>query len=56
MNSVIITKINVKSINDVDLPARFLNNLRGVAIRLVAVYVFDDVHDGIIEKNLQGNN
>ena len=56
MNTVILTKVKVKSINDIALPARALNNLRGHAIRLGAMYVHDDAHNEIAETVLHGNN
>ena len=49
LNTVIWTKVKVKSIQIISLPARSQNNLRGVAIRLVAMYVCDDAHDEILK-------
>ena len=51
MNTVILTKIKVKSINDVSLPAIASNKLRGDTIRLGAVYICDDANDEILETN-----
>ena len=44
LNTFILTKVKVKSINDSTLLARDSNNLRGDAIRLVAVYFFNIMH------------
>ena len=41
LNTVILTKVKVKSINYVSISVRSLNNLRGDAIRLGDVYVCD---------------
>ena len=49
MNTVILTKVDIKSINDVSLPAKTSNNLRGDAIRLGSVYVFSVTHNEIME-------
>ena len=43
----------MKSINDVALNHRTSNNLRGGAVRLGAVYVFNDAHDEILETIFQ---
>ena len=48
LNTVILTKVKVKSINDVALPDRASYRLRGDAIRLGSVYVYDDLHDEIL--------
>ena len=55
LNTVILTKVNLQSINDIALPTRSSNKLRGNTIRLGVVYLFDDAHDEIIE-NFQGKN
>ena len=49
LNTVILTKVKVKSINDVALPDKASNKLRGDTIRLSAVYVCDFTHDEIME-------
>ena len=41
LNAVILTKVKVKSINNVDIPARDSTNLIGYAIRLYDVHVCD---------------
>ena len=41
LNIVILTKLKVKSINDVAIPCRNLNKFRGDEIRLGTVYVCD---------------
>ena len=51
LNTVILTEIKVKSINDVSLPAIASNKLRGDTIRLGAVYICDDANDEILETN-----
>ena len=48
-NTVILTKLKVKSINDVALPDRASNNSRCDSSRLVLVYACDDVHDNILD-------
>ena len=48
LNIVILTKVRMKSINDIALPNRAQNNLRGDAIRLGDVYVCDDAPDEIL--------
>ena len=48
-NTVISTKVKLLSINDVNIPARASNKLRGDEIRLGAVYVCDDTHSEILE-------
>ena len=45
LNTVVLTKAKLQSINDVDLPARASNKLRGNVIRLCAVYDCDDTHN-----------
>ena len=50
MNNVILTKLKVQPVNDVALPSRASNILRGVAIRLGDVYVCGDAQDEIREK------
>ena len=49
LNTVIFTKVKLKSINDANINARASNNWRGDTIRLDDVYVFDDTHNEIIE-------
>ena len=49
MNTVILTKVKVKSINDASLTTRLSNNLMGDAFRLGGVYVCVELHDEIIE-------
>ena len=49
MNTVILTHVNVKSINYVSLPDGASNNFRGNAIKLGSVYVFDVTRDEIME-------
>ena len=56
MNTFILTKIKVQSINDVALPYSALNELRGDAIQLSDVYVCDDAHYEIMETNFHGKN
>ena len=41
--------VKSKSINDVALPAKVSNTLRGDEIRLGGFYVSDDTHDEITE-------
>ena len=55
LNNVILTKVKVKSINDVDIPARYPNNLRSGAINFGDVYVCDGAHDEILETIFQWN-
>ena len=55
LNTVTLTKVKLKSINDVALDDRASNTLRGDTIRLGAVYVFDDIHDEILETVFQDN-
>ena len=45
LNTFILTKVRVQSINYVALPYRASNKLRGDAIRLIAVYVCYDTRD-----------
>ena len=47
LNTIILTKVNIKSINDVALPTIASNKLRGDAIRLGAVGVCDVINDEI---------
>ena len=54
MNNAILTKVKVKSINDVDIPATESNKLRGYAIRLGAIYVCDHKQDEILENIFKG--
>ena len=54
MNTVILTKLRVQSIHDVDITARTSNKLRGDKIRLGAVYICDDTHDEILETIFKG--
>ena len=49
MNTVILTKVKLKSLNNVDLPTKSSNNLSCDAIRLVPVYVCDESNDEILE-------
>ena len=49
LNTFILTKVKVQSINYVATPDRPPNKLRGDAIRLDAVYVLDVAHDEIME-------
>ena len=49
LNNLILTKLKVKSINDVAIPDRSSNNFRGDAIRKVTVYFFDVTHDEMME-------
>ena len=49
MNTVILTKVKVKLINDVPLPDIAPNKLRSDVIRLVSFYVCDVTHDEILE-------
>ena len=55
-NTVILTNVEVSSINDVFLPTGDSNHLRGDAIRLGTVYVWDDSHDEILETIFEENN
>ena len=50
MDIVILTKVKVKSINDVAISDRASNKVRGDAIRLGAAYVFDVTQNEILEK------
>ena len=50
INTVILTNVKVKSINEVALPDRSSNTLRGYAIKLGTVYICDGSHDEITEK------
>ena len=50
LNTVILTKLKVQSINDVTLPTRAPHNLRGEKIRLYAVHVCDDTKIEILEN------
>ena len=49
LNTVTLPKVNLKSINDVNIPDRASNKLRGDVIRLGVVYVCDDTHNEILE-------
>ena len=49
MNTVILTKVKVKSITDADFTDRSSNELSGDTIWLGAVYVYDDAHNEILE-------
>ena len=55
LNTVVLTKIKVQPINDVDIHDRASNKFRGGDIRLGPVYVFDDTHDEILETIFQDN-
>ena len=48
-NTDILNRVKVKSINDVALPYKASNNLRGDLISLGTVYVCDDTHNEILE-------
>ena len=56
LNTVILTEVNIQSINDIDLYDRASNNLRGGVIRFGAIYVCDVTHDEILETIFQGKN
>ena len=49
LNTFILTKVKVQSINDVALPDIASNKLRGDEIRLVGVYVCDVTHNKMLE-------
>ena len=49
LNTVILTKVNLQSINYVDIPVRESNQLRGDTIWLGAVYFCNYTHDEILE-------
>ena len=49
LDAITLTKVKVKSINDVALPIRSSNNLRGGSIRFGYVSIFDGAHDEILE-------
>ena len=49
MNTIILTKVNVQSLNGVFIPDRASNKLRGDSIRLGAVYIYDVTHNEILE-------
>ena len=49
MNTTILTKLKVQSINDVTIPDRESNKLRGDEISLGTVYVFDVTYDEILD-------
>ena len=49
LNTAILTKVKVKSINDAALPDIALNKFRGYTIRFGAIYVLDVKHDEIME-------
>ena len=49
LNTFILTKIKLQSINDVSLPGKSSNKFRGDSIRLGAFYVCDVTHDEILE-------
>ena len=50
MNTVILTKVKVKSINDVNIPARESNKIRVDAFMLGDVYFCDDTQNEILEN------
>ena len=56
VNTVILTTVKFKSINEVALPDRASNNLGGYSIRLGVVYVCDSPHNEITKKHFQGKN
>ena len=45
LNTVILTKVKVQSMNVVNLPDRASNKMRVCAIRLGAGYVCDNIHN-----------
>ena len=49
LNTVILSKVRVKSINDVAIPDRASNKLRVDSIRLGDFYICDVTHDEILE-------
>ena len=55
-NTVILTKVKLKSINYFALPDRASNKLWVYAVRLDAVYVCYDAHYEILETIFQGRN
>ena len=55
LNTVILTKVKLQSINDVSLPDRDSNKLRGDAIILGAICVCDSSQDEILEKFFNRN-
>ena len=56
LNTIILTKVKVKSINYVSLPVITSYKFRGGSIRLVAVYFCDHSHYDLLEIFLKGNN
>ena len=51
MNTVILTKIRLQSINYVAITDRASNNLRVDLIMLGYVYVYNHIHDEILETS-----
>ena len=49
LNTVILTKVKVQLVNDVNIPAIELNKLSGDTIRLGDVYIYYVTHDEIRE-------
>ena len=49
MDTVVLTKTKVQSINDVDITDKSWNKLKGYAIRLGDVYACDGTHIEILE-------
>ena len=49
LNTVILTKVKVHSVNNVNIPARGINKLSGDTIRLGDVYIYYVTHDEILE-------
>ena len=48
LNTVILTKVKVKSRNDIAIPYMDQNNWKDDAIRLGTMHVCDDAHDEIL--------
>ena len=49
LSTIILTKVKLQSINDVGIPTRASNKLKGDTIRLGEFYVCVDAHDEILE-------
>ena len=56
LNTVNSTKVKLQSRNEVDLPARASNKLRGDTIRLCDIFVCDNTDNEIIENIFQMKN
>ena len=56
LNTVILNKVKVQSINDIALTDISPNKLRGDEIRLGAVYISDVTDDGVLGDIFQGKN